>query len=299
MKPLFVTLLACTVSVATLAAAQWAVADRAPEGDRDTDTRAQLSACAGRLDALEERHVEILDELAGLRRELASMPRATTRSEQVDVGAAVAEWMAEHGSPAALPASAAEADAEAGAMTADEAIAKLFDPDFDGLEREEYWQRVRHAGLVDEVIAAYEERAAAYPDDPDTQVDLGRAYIEKIQEVGAGPMAGKWAMKADGQFDRALEIDERHWEARFSKAVALSFWPPVFGKQNEAIQQFEVLVGQQEGSARSAHHAQTHLLLGNMYQQLGKHEEALAAWERGLALFPDDQSLRAQLESVR
>ncbi len=297
MKPLPLIALAVVVSVAAGAATQVALAPAAPQEDLG-DAR-QLAALGERLGRLEERHAELLDELGDLRRDLSAQPRASSREQVVDVGDAVAEWMAEHGYSEASALPVEGSAAVPAQLTAEEAIAALFDPSLEGMEREEFWQRVRQAGLVDDVIAAYEERAAAFPDDPDVQVDLGRAYIEKIQEVGAGPMAGVWATKADGQFDQALAIDERHWEARFSKAVSLSFWPPVFGKQNEAIRQFEVLVDQQDTGPRHGGHAQTHLLLGNLYQQIGKHDEALAAWEHGLSLFPDDEALRAQIEGSK
>ena len=84
--------------------------------------------------------------------------------------------------------------------------------------------------------------------------------------------------------------------ARFTKAMSLSFWPPVFGKQGEAIQHFEILANQQEEGPPSGHFAQTYLLLGNMYAEQGKSEKALEAWERGLGYFPSNESLNKQLK---
>ncbi len=298
MKPLPLLALALAVSAAAGAVTQVALAP-APAVSSSPASPDELDALAGRIGSLERGHDAVLDELAGLRRDLAARPRGTAREQVVDVEAAVAAYFAEHGAPVATAAEAVPAAAAEQPLTAEEAMARLLDPELRGMAREEFWQRVREAGLVDEVVAAWEERAEQFPDDPDVQVDLGRAYIEKIQEVGSGPMAGKWAMKADGQFDRALAIDPNHWEARFSKAVSLSFWPPVFGKQNEAIRQFEILVDQQRAGPPRGSHAQTHLLLGNLYQQIGKHDEALAAWELGLSMYPDDEALRAQLAGVK
>ena len=55
-------------------------------------------------------------------------------------------------------------------------------------------------------------------------------------------------------------------------------------------------MAQQEELPRSPQHAQTYLMLGNTYQQIGDAEKARATWERGLSLFPNAEELRKQLE---
>ena len=161
--------------------------------------------------------------------------------------------------------------------------------------RTELWKEIVEKGLDDEVIALFEAAAEANPNDPEPQLALGEAYLGLTQEAGASPLAGKYATLADEALDRALEADPQHWDARFTKATALSFWPPVFGKQAAAIQQFETLVSQQAGMAPTSRHADTHLLLGNMYQQTGQMDKAIAAWQQGLELFPDHGDLAAQI----
>ncbi|MCK6448566.1 MAG: hypothetical protein L6Q99_19415 [Planctomycetes bacterium] len=164
--------------------------------------------------------------------------------------------------------------------------------------REELWKRIRDAGLLDEVVAEFEARAEADPQDPELRLDLGQAYLQKIFAAGQGPEAGKWAIKADQAFDDALALDDHHWKARFFKATSLSFWPPIFGKQAEAIHQFEILAEQQKTQPKQADFAQTHLWLGNLYQQTGQLEKAKGAWSQGLALFPGDAELAAKLEAA-
>jgi len=120
-----------------------------------------------------------------------------------------------------------------------------------------------------------------------------------VFKAGNGPEAGIWATKADKAFDAALAVDDHCWDARFSKAVSLSFWPPVFGKQGEAIKNFEVLTEQQASQPSDPKFAQTWLLLGNMYQQTGRMDQALATWQKGLALFPGNEALQAQIASAQ
>ncbi|MFT7485070.1 MAG: tetratricopeptide (TPR) repeat protein [Candidatus Paceibacteria bacterium] len=172
----------------------------------------------------------------------------------------------------------------------------------DGLsetDRASLWAKIREAGKLDEMIGLLEEHAELNKNDPDAQVDVASAYIQKIFEVGDGPEAGLWAGKADSAFDRALELDTEHWSARYSKSVSLSFWPPIFGKQSEAISNFETLVTQQEGNVQEDRYASTYLLLGNLYTQTGQVDRAKAIWNQGLGMFPGDESLLDKLADMQ
>ncbi|QDV07427.1 hypothetical protein Poly30_29510 [Planctomycetes bacterium Poly30] len=157
------------------------------------------------------------------------------------------------------------------------------------------WKRIVEEGRDEEVLAYFKALADANPNDPEAQLALGQAYLGRTQEAGASPLAGKYATLADQALDAALKADPQHWEARFTKATALSFWPPVFGKQASAIHEFETLITQQSGQTPNPQHASTHLLLGNMYHQTGQAEKALAAWKSGLELYPDNADLASQI----
>lgn len=196
---------------------------------------------------------------------------------------------------AAAPVTAEPAGASA-AFDYGAALKSLIDPALSEMDREELWKQIKDAGRLDEAVAWFEKRAAEAPNDPDAQVELGTAYVQKILEAGGGPLAGKWAMKADKAWDRALELDDHHWGARFRKAIGLSFWPPIFGKQGEAISHFETLIAQQEAGASQPHFAETYKLLGNMYVQAGKADQAAALWKKGLELFPNDADLFAKTQ---
>jgi tetratricopeptide (TPR) repeat protein len=220
----------------------------------------------------------------------AAVERYLTRRAQ---GGAAGDGLAAD-EPAAQPLAG---DAREAAL--EQALAALRDPELDDVARQELWRELAAKGLTGDIVAEFERRAEEDPTNPERKVELGEIYLNKIFEVGNSPLAGVWATKADKAFDAALALDENHWKARFNKAVSLSFWPPVFGKQAEAISHFETLVAQQASTPSEPGFAQTHLLLGNMYQQQGDTEKAIAAWERGLRAFPDDESLRKQIELLR
>jgi tetratricopeptide (TPR) repeat protein len=243
-------------------------------------------------------------EQAGLRQSLETLSLAASGSSRpaaisaADIDAAVARRLDEQNlarvetlaTAQAEPAAPVEQGLDVHAL-----FAQLIDPELSDAERMQLYERVREAGLLDQLVALLEQRATDNPHDPQMQVELGEAYIQKIFEVGDGPAAGVWAGKADLAYDAALALDERHWDARFSKAVALSFWPPIFGKQAEAIGQLETLVKQQSGQPTQPKFAQAYLSLGNLYLQSGKTEQALAVFNDGLKLFPNDAELLAKL----
>lgn len=252
------------------------------------------SALDERLDALAAESRRLENEMASLRAALDARAPVQSVIDEAALEAAVARALAAHGAKPELHGAVAAAPARPFA-NAKEAFAQLLAiGDYD--DAQELWSAIREAGLLDEVVAEYEARAAASPDDPELRLELGQAYLQKIFAAGQGPEAGKWAMKADKAFDDALALDERHWEARFYKASSLSFWPPLFGKQAEAIRHFEILAAQQQGVAQQPQFAQTHLLLGNLYQQTGQMEKAQAAWVQGLANFPGDPQFKQKLE---
>jgi len=222
-----------------------------------------------------------------------------TRIEAGDdqIERAVARWMEHNGTrgEGAAPAPTAAVEVSPEKRLAD-AYAALENPDLTDAERQKIWAELGQAGLVDKLLAKYEERAKLAPNDPDAQVDLGSAYLQRLFQATPGPEQGFWAGKADKAFDAALALDSNHWDARFSKAVSLSFWPPIFGKQKEAVTQFETLLTQQsQSSANDPRFAQTHLLLGNLYQQSGNAAKASETWAAGLALYPDNAALREKV----
>jgi tetratricopeptide (TPR) repeat protein len=248
----------------------------------------------GRITALEAR----TEELARLLGQSALEPtRAPIRSD-AELEAAIARFLEKQRDPATSDAPAAAPDRaqpKLAARSLAEIMAELTDPDLTEDQRQKLWKELADAGRLDELLAAFESAAENDPNDADKRFQLGSAYIQKLYTVG-DMEKGTWAIKADKAFDAALAIDGQHWEARFSKAVSLSFWPPLFGKQKEAVKQFELLVAQQSSMPVEGHHAQTHLWLGNMYLQSGDKEKASAAWRAGLALFPDNEALKKQLE---
>ncbi|QDU85647.1 hypothetical protein Pla163_27800 [Planctomycetes bacterium Pla163] len=178
-------------------------------------------------------------------------------------------------------------------------IALLFAGAMDSGAAWELMDRLRRSGQLDAVLARLSEYAAANPTDADAQYMEGVAYIMRLQEVGASFEAGPLASKADAAFDRTLALDEDHLDARKSKAISLSFWPPIMGKGPKAIEQFEILIEKQQKFPVQDDFAENYVLLGNLHLQAGDQEQAIAVLEQGLAAHPDDADLASQLAALK
>lgn len=271
----------------------------AREASADPGAPAQVAALERALGELRTRVVALDQRLAA--QPLASPAQPAARAPELSqeaLEAAVAAVLArqEGGAARSLARTEQRERVEGiGAAPIADLMEMLRDGNQGSFEGQELWQAIRDAGRMDDVLAEFERLAEASPRNPDLQAELGEAYIQKIFEVGGGPLAGKYGNLADQAFDRALEADPEHWEARFQKAVALSNWPEFMGKMGESLHQFETLVEQQERQAAKPQFAQTYFFLGNMYQRKGDAKAALDAWRRGLALFPDSEMLREQI----
>jgi tetratricopeptide (TPR) repeat protein len=184
---------------------------------------------------------------------------------------------------------------EAAAFDIQAAIDQLSTAELGYDAREALFKKAKTAGQLGELIERLKARSEANPAIAEPHLELGQAYLTLLEGMPPSEESGRIAMAADRSFDRALEADGEHWEARFLKGMSLSFWPPVFGKQKIAIEQFETLRQQQVKSAPEPHHVQTYVYLGNLYSQQGKTEEARKVWEEGLRRHPGNEELKSRL----
>ncbi|MFN0006427.1 MAG: tetratricopeptide repeat protein [Planctomycetota bacterium] len=292
MKPLVLLPVAVLLSVAaSFVVVRMSAKPIAAAPPAASDELGRLADVVARIDSRQE---SLSKSLEDLRAQVASDSRGDARVPVGEIEAAVARAMASP--PAVAPVEKAPV-AAAAPRTAQSFLDQLLNEDLSEDQTEAIWKAASEAGQFDALVALFEERAKADPENADAQLDLGMAYLQKVFKAGGGPEAGTWAIKADKSFDAALAVNDQHWDARFAKAISLSFWPPVFGKQTEAIKHFEILIDQQRNLPSDPNHAQTWLLLGNMYQQLGKADQALATWQKGLALFPDNTQLSQQISN--
>ena len=165
-------------------------------------------------------------------------------------------------------------------------------------QKQEAWKYLGEAGKLDQAIAELEQRTTNDLRNAECPAALGHAYLQKCGTIKDVREQGILAMQADKMFDTALGLDASNWDARFMKAVAMSYWPPMLNKGDEVIQHFQTLIQQQETQTPQAQFAETYAWLGDQYQKAGRAEDAKAVWQRGAALFPADEKLRTKLASA-
>lgn len=248
------------------------------------EARLEVAALQEKVTSLEARLAEVASAPAAANPAASNdRVRVPTLSEE-QVAVAVEAYLQNRGRDAAVPAAA---DGEP--MSVGEMFASLDGTNF--WENSEAWKKAHAEGRMDELLDMFEEAAEAFPNDIDKQMALANAYMAYLQMDQT-----KWqmSMKADEVYDRVLALDERHWEARFTKAVSYTFWPDFLGKKNDAISHFETLVEQQESSPVEDHQAQTYLYLGNLLESKDP-EKAREMWARGAARHPNNADLRAKI----
>ncbi len=164
-------------------------------------------------------------------------------------------------------------------------------------QKREAWKQLRDAGKLDLAIAELEQRTANDPRTAEYPAALGQAYLKKCGTIQDVREQAILAMQADKLFDTALSLDPSNWEARFTKAVGMSYWPPTLNKGEEVIQHFQTLIQQQESQTPQPEFAETYAWLGDQYQKAGRSYDARTVWQRGAALFPADEKLRTKVAS--
>jgi len=198
----------------------------------------------------------------------------------------------------ALPASP-DAKPDPAVVAVANALDRLTSPQTSFAERRALLDQLQKAGELDEVIEGLKDIAADNPGDASIPTALGEAELAKIRsvlETGGDqsdiPILG---MQADQNFNRALKIDPKNWEAQFEKAASLAHWPPELNKGPEVIQRLSSLVTQQETMPVQPEFVRTYILLGQQYQTAGQADKAIQTWQQGVAKFPMNTTLQKNL----
>jgi hypothetical protein len=175
------------------------------------------------------------------------------------------------------------------------AIDTLVSPHSTYAERQAAWKELKDSGRLADAAAELELRMANDPKNALYPAALGEAYLKLCGTTTDVRQQAIWAMTADADFETALNLDPSNWDARYTKAVGMSYWPASLNKGDEVIQQFNTLITQQEQQAPQPEFAQTYEQLGKQYQKAGQTDAAQQVWQRGAALYPDNSALQSLL----
>ncbi len=170
-------------------------------------------------------------------------------------------------------------------------------------QKQEVWKQLRESGQLDEAIEALKQGATNNPTSAVYPTVLGQAELQKAYVLsksgGSVNEMGIAGMQADQYFDSALKLDPSNWDAQFSKAVSMSYWPPELNKGPEVIQRLGNLINQQETMPSQPQFAMTYVILGDQYQKAGQPDYAQQTWQLGATQFPGDPTLQKKIAGSR
>jgi tetratricopeptide (TPR) repeat protein len=172
------------------------------------------------------------------------------------------------------------------------AMDTLVSPHSTYAERQAAWKQLQDSGRLADAAAELEQLMANDPKNALYPSALGQAYLKLCATTTDVRQQAIWAMTADEDFETALNLDPSNWDARYTKTVAMTYWPASLNKGDEVIQQFNTLIAQQEQQPPQPQFAQTYEWLGKQYQKAGQTDAARQVWQRGAALYPDNPSLQ-------
>jgi hypothetical protein len=174
----------------------------------------------------------------------------------------------------------------------------LLDPQTGFDEKQSILHQMGQSGKLDAAIGELEQRARDQGPDPAVLATLGRTYLEKAGTLQDVREQGVLGLKADQSFEQALVADAQNWDARYWKALAMSYWPAQMGKTPELMESLLTLIQQQEAAPPRPEFARSYALLGEQYQRSGYNDYARQVWQRGAAVFPGDPTFSEKLASL-
>jgi tetratricopeptide (TPR) repeat protein len=201
---------------------------------------------------------------------------------------------------ARIPESSSRPSAAVPGITFDQILETLVSSQAGFEQKQAAWKQLRSGGKIDQAIIELEQRLAGrVSKSPEMVAALGQAYWQKCASIEDIREQAILIMKADQMFDKALNLEPANWEARYTKALAMSYWPSEMNKGSEVIVQFRSLIEQQEAQLAQPEFERSYVRLGEAYEKAGLRDYALQVWQRGSAWFPESQELKKKLDSKR
>ncbi len=144
--------------------------------------------------------------------------------------------------------------------------------------------------------ALFQKRLERQPRDVEALVGLARAESQCIIPSADMATQGELSAHAIELLENALEMEPKHWTARFILASINLRSPSFLGRAPRAAKDFDELLRQQGDRTDNPRFARVFEYRGVMYARMGQADSARALFERGARLFPADTTLRGLVE---
>jgi tetratricopeptide (TPR) repeat protein len=237
------------------------------------------------------------EEVAVLRRRLDALEKSRAEGRDSEPGkAGVAASGKDESKPAADAVASKAGPGDGSDLTA--AIAEVVAAGFSQEAIAAFIERIRKEKGHAAAQAALEALLERDPRNAKAHYLLARAYVDELmisKSYADMERLGKLCM---AEYGSALEIDPAYWEPRFERAISLTYYPEQMGMLPDAVRDFETLVKQQNRSNADPRFAETYANLARVYVRTGKRDKAVATLNDAVALFPDSESLKKQLEEM-
>jgi hypothetical protein len=142
----------------------------------------------------------------------------------------------------------------------------------------------------------YRRLIDARPADPEPRVKLAQVLSLCRIPYASFTNQGRLVGQSNQLLEEALVLAPTHWGARYTLAMNHHGTPEFLGRTDDAIREFERLLVQQGERADFPEQADPYVYLGDLYERKKRPADALALWQRGARLFPNDARLRQRLE---
>ena len=160
-------------------------------------------------------------------------------------------------------------------------------------------ENYRTEGDLIKAVAVLEEAAAAYPDDATVHAYLGRYMgmrAGQAYQSGNQAEAGSFLTESFAHLDKAVSLDPENPRARLHRGIIGVNVPPAFGRLNTAIDDLKYLIQLHEVDPASVPvdmAAEAYEAMGTGYALIKEYQDAIAAWERVVELFPGTESAKS------
>lgn len=133
-----------------------------------------------------------------------------------------------------------------------------------------------------------------YADRPEAFMHLSQVHVMGIMNAASTNERRRHLRGAIRAFDRVLELDPEHYQARFQKAFYLAQFQDWLGQRAASVEHFEQIIGD-AALYPPKDVADVCFHLGMVYQRVGNAGKAREAWERGLGFDPDQMRIIREL----
>jgi hypothetical protein len=132
---------------------------------------------------------------------------------------------------------------------------------------------------------------AANPRDADALVALATVLVRCRVPFAELAAQGQLAGEGVELLQRALEIEPRHWLARFTLGAVYFRMPSFLGRAGDAARELDRLIADHGGAPPSPALARAFEMRGVLHARAGRADSARAVWRRGAVAFPADTAL--------